>query len=169
LINLRELKFERINPDLLKAINCPQLQKMTINGGIWCEDSKNWKQFVERHRNIDFLEITVKKRNSNSEPHYIKCFKYLSKLKTLKYHDFVEIPDGILSPFKIIADNLTGLAHLEIVVREENVEKAVAYLRRKFSHLRCDTRKIQNVKGVRGTGKENSERGLDRLIVLRKI
>jgi hypothetical protein len=76
--NLTELKFERINSDLLKAIDCPQIQKISIDGYIWCEDNKVWKQFVERHPNIEYLELIVRNRNNNSEPHYIKYFKNLS-------------------------------------------------------------------------------------------
>jgi hypothetical protein len=57
---------------------------------------------------------------------------------------------------------------LEIVVREEIVESAVAYLSKNFPHLGCDTRKIQNVKEYDGFVTENQKRGLDRLITLRK-
>jgi hypothetical protein len=59
---------------------------------------------------------------------------------------------------------LEHLEYLEIVVREEIVEKAVAYLREKFPHLGCDTRKIQNVKKVSGNKIEGKKRSLDRLI-----
>jgi hypothetical protein len=172
LVNLKELKFEKITSDLLKAIDCPQLQKISIDGYIWCEDNKVWKQFVERHPNIEYLELTLTECN-DLEPHFIKYFKNFAKLKTLKYHDFVDkcnckTCNGIWL-YNIIGHYFSGLEHLEIVVREEIVEKAVAYLRKKFPHLRCDTRKIQNLEKVSGYGSEGKKRALDHLITLRKI
>jgi hypothetical protein len=171
LANLSELKFEKMQSRLLEVIDCPQIQKFSIDGEICTEDSI-WKQFVERHPNVESMQIIVKERN-NSILHYIKHFKDFPKLKTLKYHDFVDVCNckacnGIWI-YKIIGHYFSRLEHLEIVVREENVGKAVVYLHRKFPHLGCDTRKIQNVRKSGVFETEGDKRDLNCLISLRMI
>jgi hypothetical protein len=157
LVNLRELKFNYMGPEFLGMINCPQIRKITIDCDIQSTKPIAWKDFVSRHPNVDYVELKgghVLWRKSYG-PHFIVHFKSFPALKTLKYLDNVNTWPLV----KFIGENLTGLEHLEIVVNQSNVEEATEYLRLKFPHLGCDSRKLQKPKFG----------GWDWLVTLRKF
>jgi hypothetical protein len=156
LIHLRELKFNNMGEFMLKNINCPQIQKISIDCDMQIRDPKVWRNFVQRHPNVEYVElkggnVSWKKY---SKPIFVAHFKFFPALKTLKYHN--QINTYSLAE---LVENLTGLEHLEIVVIESDVKEAAEYLRLKFPQLGCDSRKFQK----RQFG------GWDWLITLRKF
>jgi hypothetical protein len=158
--NLRELKFSQMFPTMLESINCPQLQKFSIDGSMEFTNSKVWKQFVERHPNIEYVEL---KAHNNwclkfKGPHFIETFRYLPKLKTLKYHNITGTSNE-MAVVKFIGFTLIKLEYLEIVVLNSNVVKSAEFLRSKFPHLGCDSRRLQ----------KRRYSSLDWLITLRKF
>jgi hypothetical protein len=159
--NLRELKFIQINSKILEMINCPQLQKLSIEGQTEFSKYKDWEKFVKKHPNIEYVELknyTWWKKYQIHGRHFIEIFEDFQKLKTLKYHD-LQGDFNEMAVVKFIGDTLSGLEHLEIVLHESNVVKSAEFLRSKFPHLGCDSMKFQIKR----------RRGLEWLITLRKF
>jgi hypothetical protein len=154
-VNLRELKFNYIDKFKLERINCPQIQKVSFDGDMRFKNSNCWKIFVQRHPNIEYVELKAHNKRKCSGPHFIVHFKDLPALKTLKYYNRADT----LQIAKLIGDNLAGLEHLEIVMLGSNVVEAVEYLRLKFPHLGCDSKRFQKI----------TEGSWDWLITLRKF
>jgi hypothetical protein len=156
LIHLRELKFNFLSEYMLEKINCPQIQKISIDCDMQIRDPKVWRNFVQRHPNVEYVELkggNVSWRKY-SKPIFVAYFKFFPKLKTLKLYN--QINTYSLAE---LVENLTGLEHLEIVVDESDVKEAAEYLRLKFPQLGCDSRKFQ----------KSQFGGWDWLITLRKI
>jgi hypothetical protein len=153
--NLIELKFNYIDKFMLEKINCPQIQKISYDGDMHFKNSNCWKMFVQRHPNIEYVELKAHNKRKCSEPHFIVHFKNLPALKTLKYYNRADT----LQIAKLIGDNLAGLEHLEIVMLGSNVVEAVEYLRLKFPHLGCESKRFQKI----------AEGSWDWLITLRKF
>jgi hypothetical protein len=156
LIHLRELKFNFLDELMLGEINCPQIQKISIDCDMQIKDRKVWRNFVQRHPNVEYVELkggNVSGRKY-SERNLVTYFKFFPKLKTLKLYNQINYYS-----LAELVENLTGLEHLEIVVIESYIKEAAEYLRLKFPQLGCDSRKFQK----RPFG------GWDWLITLRKF
>jgi hypothetical protein len=127
----------------LHHIIYPQLEKLVIDCDIDFGNT-GWNNFFERHPNIESLEMNVEFIFDSNEG-YFKLLENLKKLRILKIHytKFEDRDFDDIAHVQHIAENCVLLEHLELVVYESTVEKAVQYLRLKFPQHGCDSRKFK--------------------------
>jgi hypothetical protein len=149
LVNLRELRFHGWGPESLTTINCPQLQKISIEYNIFFGSTADWRALFERHPNIEYVEYNADPHNFRYGSHFVETLNDFTTLKTLKCYEVMKNSKyrRNLSLVNLIGEKMTGLEHLEIVVPESNAEEVSKNLRLKFPQLGCDSRKFKKTDG----------------------
>jgi hypothetical protein len=141
---LRELKFKDMDSSLLEQIDCPKIQKISVDGEMRFRNSKSWKNFVKKHKNIEHIELKDRNvlRKQYSGPHFLSYFQNFPTLKTLKLFDEFDNERHV----EFIGDVFTKLEHSEVLVDELFANYAVNCFREKFPHHGCDSRKFRKRK-----------------------
>jgi hypothetical protein len=140
---LREIRISETSFNILSQINYPRLEKIIV----YCtarSDIAMLAEFIERHPNIQWLELNGGYNWMTGMINRIKSLKNLKILRVLKITSETQC-SSFMEVIEFIGKNLSDLEHLEIVLHEINVKKALKSLRASFPRHGCDSRKHKKI------------------------